>query len=123
MRNTRAYGVGIAIAAFLIAPDAIACIPTSIEKMRKFSDVIAEGTFVIDSRERGEGHIVAARTLKGMRKKTYHVRWDPNILPEELPDCGVEIPASGSFESFSLRKQQGATYRLTGRWQPVRKER
>ncbi|SBV33009.1 exported protein of unknown function [uncultured Sphingopyxis sp.] len=121
--SNRVCALAIVSAAFLIASDAMACIPSSPEQDRKHSDVIAEGTFVIDSRERGEGHIEASRTLKGSRKKTYQVRWDSDALPEELPDCGVEVSASGSFEGFSLKKLEAGTYRLTGRWQLEKKDR
>src|SRR3546814_14362188 len=60
--------------------------------------------------------------LKGVSQTTYLVRWDPDILPESLPDCGVEIPASGLFEGFSLSKREDGSYQLTGRWQPARSE-
>jgi hypothetical protein len=109
--------------AVLAASNASACIPVPLEHIRQSSDVIVEGIFVIDSEKRGEAHIEATRTLKGARKKSYQVRWDPNVSPEDLPDCGLHMPASGAFESFSLFKEEGGTYRLTGRWQPAKKDR
>lgn len=123
MTCNRVCGLVIIGAAFVMAADATACVPTSQEWRQKRSDVIVEGIFVIDSGERGEAHIEATRTTRGARKKIYQVRWDPNILPEDLPDCGVHMPASGSFESFSLIKEEGGTYRLTSRWLPTKKDR
>ncbi|WP_152998668.1 hypothetical protein [Sphingopyxis sp. H115] len=113
----------VLIAGSLQATEAAACIPNSLEETKKFSDVIVEGTFIVDSKVRGEGHIVAARTLKGTREKMYAVRWNPELLPESLPDCGVEIPESGLFEGLSLREREDGTYQLTGRWQPAKKDR
>ncbi|MGV7120668.1 hypothetical protein [Sphingopyxis sp. 550A] len=122
MKNLRVLWLAALVAGNLSAAEAVACIPTSLETTRKFSDVIVEGTFIVDSKVRGEGHIVPARTLKGARKKTYPVRWNPDILPESLPDCGAEIPASGLFEGLSLKKREDGTYQLTGRWQPAKKD-
>ena len=119
----RVCGLAIMGAAFMMTSNATACIPTPQEWTQKSSDVVVEGIFVIDSEDRGEAHIEATRTLKGSRKKVYPVRWDPNTSPEDLPDCGIYMPASGSFESFSLIKKDGGTYRLTGRWQPTKKDR
>lgn len=123
MKTTRAFWLIVLVAGNFLATEAVACIPNSLERIQKFSDVIVEGTFFIDSEVRGEGHIVADRTLKGVSKKTYFVRWDPNILPETLSDCGVEIHASGLFEGLSLRMREDGTYQLTGRWQPTEKDR
>ena len=122
MRKAKAFWLALLVAGNLSAVEAAACIPTSLAETRKFSDVIVEGTFVVDSEAGGEGHVVPVRTLKGAREKRYLVRWNPDIPPESLPDCGVEIPASGMFENFSLKKRDDGAYRLTGRWQPARKE-
>ena len=122
MKAARAFWLIVLVAGNFLATEAEACIPNSLEKIQKLSDVIVEGTFVIDSKVRGEGHIVAGRTLKGVSQTTYLVRWDPDILPESLPDCGVEIPASGLFEGFSLSKREDGSYQLTGRWQPAKKD-
>ena len=122
VRSNRACRLAIVGVALLAASNATACIPTPHEGRQKSSVVIVEGVFVIDSEERGEAHIEATRTLKGAHKKSYQVRWDPNVSPEELPDCGVHMPASGSFESYSLSKQEDGTYRLTSRWQPAKKD-
>jgi hypothetical protein len=109
----------------LIAPETMACIPMSLEQIRKFSDVIVEGTFVVDSAERGEGHITPKRILKGSPKKIYPVRWDPHpelvFQPHEL-DCLVSIPESDTFEGFDLSKEKRGLYRIIGRWQRVEKE-
>lgn len=123
MKRTRAFWLVVLIAGSLQTTEAAACIPNSLEEIKKFSDVIVEGTFIVDSKVRGEGHIVAARTLKGTREKMYAVRWNPEILPESLADCGVEIPESGLFEGLSLREREDGTYQLTGRWQPAKKDR
>lgn len=122
MKRAGAFRLIVLVAGSFLATEAVACVPNSLDKIRKFSDVIVEGTFVVDSKLRGEGHIVADRTLKGVSKKSYPVRWDPDILPESLPDCDVEIPASGLFEGLSLRKREDGTYQLTGRWQPAKKD-
>ena len=122
MKKPSAFWFALMVIGSVSATEATACIPTSLEQIRKFSDVIVEGTFIVDSKARGEGHIVAARTLKGARKKIYLIRWNPDVLPESLPDCGVEIPASGQFEGLSLKKREGGTYQLTGRWQPAKKD-
>ena len=123
MTNNRFFRLTIFMVSYAIAQPALACIPPSLQSVKKLSDVIVEGSFVIDSEAKGEGHIRAKRTFKGMRKQTYEIRWDPETVPEELPDCGVTIPESGTVGHFALQKTGTGAYWLRGRWRPVKKDR
>lgn len=96
-----------------------ACLPASLDNVRKFSDVIVEGTFLVDDASKGEGRVVAKRVIKGAQKRTYRVFWDAN--PEETfqwheLDCVLVRPADGDFRGFNLSKEKGGQYRIIGHW-------
>src|SRR3546814_2316390 len=73
VKAARAFWLIVLVAGNFLATEAEACIPNSLEKIQKLSDVIVEGTFVIDSKVRGAGHIVPGRTLKGGSQTTHRV--------------------------------------------------
>jgi hypothetical protein len=123
--NRLALSLAIATA-FGASVDAKACLPTSQQWATDNSDPIVEGTFFVDSEERGEGYVAVKRTLQGERRKRFRIRWDPHpeltFQPHEL-DCVVNMPASGVFEGFNLRRDGSGWYEIIGRWQRVRKGR
>jgi hypothetical protein len=93
--------------------------------VEKRSDVIVEGTFIIDSEEAGRGRIIPKDVLKGAHRREYPVHWNSHAedtLPPSELDCLVVVPATGTFEGFNLVRD-GKSYAIIGRWEPVKKVR
>ena len=107
-----------------LAAPATACMIESLSSIEKRSDVIVEGTFVLDSQELGRGHIISKKVLKGKRQRRYDVRWDPHpestFQPHEL-DCVITITETGFLGGFNLIRYE-ESYQIIGRWQRVKRE-
>lgn len=106
-----------------MATPASACVVESMRSLEERTDVIVEGAFVLDSEKLGRGHIISKKVLKGKKRRTYEVRWDPHpedtFQPHEL-DCVVTVTEPGFFGRFNLIRRD-KYYEIIGRWQLVKK--
>ena len=124
MIGHRKIAILVAVLAASRFSKAYACLPPTHDHIRQFSDVIVEGTFVVDSSKKGEGRIVAKKVTKGVKKRIYRVQWDPNpeetFQPHEL-DCLVTPTEHGAFHGFNLSRKENGRYEIIGRWNRVKK--
>ena len=101
-----------------------ACVIPSQREINELTDVEVEGTFLVDSAEKGEGRIIAKKVSKGIRKRTYRVRW--HASPEETfqeheMDCVVRPPQNATYSGFNLSRDKDGRYSILSRWQRVKK--
>ena len=92
-----------------------ACLPIPMHRIASAADVIVVGRYVDSDEPNVRGTIAVFDIERGGPFKTLDVVWPQFDRNDPAYDCRVEIPSSGSFEKYFLRKLEDGNFIMTGR--------